>query len=452
MFGRKGGLAAKQNAPVWLTENGHQGADRSIRWDEDSDNLDYPDILVVDRTTMTADVLQRIDKNKLDRAQTSIWDKLIHVETIIVITQSEFSTHSSRPPAGRPDSPFSGHLRGPHRYSNYYILLAVISARSVPGGSEIRASDWHFFKYIDAVEGFGFLIGTDRYKNPPGPTGAREAELHTVRGLDIADNSGHHLGFALTALNMDRHRNSRWPYGPGRLVLLPPPTEPIGEAIEKIVSVYKGASPFAEAPSAWARQIPSARADQVQAQIEQVEGWRGKSDGQIEGLRQQKSEMLGHQRLLYAKCSYLENAVGLAFKARGFAKIGSRGGRGTGDGVLGSSTNGYQRAVVEVKSADKKTGRRHIVQCNKWVNDLVKHSKASVKGVFVPWLRIPEVDRAQDIFRAQRARLRDQQRRVHHPKLRPVRGGKKGSGRGSSWQERNRAENHGRQGVLHDVL
>ena len=385
MLWRRRGHAARQDALVWLLGNGHPSADRSVGWDEDFGNLSDPDVLIVDLTTLTAPVLQRINKDKLNQAQTSIRDKLLHGGTIVVITQPEFSTLSSCPLAGRPDGPFGGGpLRDPYGYSNYYAVPAIVSTRKVPAGSEIRAVDGHPFReYIDAVEGFDFLIGVDGDKLPTGPTGAREVVLCRVPRWDIADNSGHRLGFALAPLDLDRRRNPQRVYGTGRLVLLPPPTEPIDDAIGKILSVYKGAAPSAGAPPAWADQISPERAEQIQAQIERLEGRRGEIDGQIADLQQQKGEILGHRRLLYAKGPDLEDAVGLAFRALGFAEIGRRGGRDAGDLVFDASTNGYQRAIVEVKGADKRTGQRHMVQCNKWVDDLVERSGASVKGVFV---------------------------------------------------------------------
>lgn len=385
MLWRRRGHAARQDALVWLLGNGHPSADRSVGWDEDFGNLSDPDMLIDDLTALAAPVLQRINKYKLDQAQMSIRDKLFHGGTIVVITQPEFSTLSSLLLASRPDDPFGGGpLRDSYKYSNYHVVPAFVSTRKTPAGSEIRAVDEHPFKeYIDAVEGFDFLISVDSNKLPTGPTGAREARLCRVPGWDVADNSGHRLGFALAPLDLDRRRNPQGAPGPGRPVLLPPPTEPIDNAIGKILSVYKGAAPFAEAPPAWADQISPERAEQVQAQIEQLEGRRGEIDGQIADLRQQKSEILGYRRLLYAKGPNLKDAVGLTFRALGFAEIDRHGGRDAGDLVFDASANGYQRAVVEVKGADKRTGQRHMVQCNKWADDLVERGGASVKGVFI---------------------------------------------------------------------
>ena len=163
----------------------------------------------------------------------------------------------------------------------------------------------------------------------------------------------------------------------------PPPTGPIDGATGKALSVYKAAAPSAEAPPARADQISPERAGQARAQIEQLEAKRGEIDCQIAGLRQQKSEMLGRRRLLYAKGPDLEDAAGLAFRAPGLAEIGRRGGRDAGDLVFGASASGCQRAIAEAKGADKRTGRRRMVQRSKRADDLAERSGASVKGAFV---------------------------------------------------------------------
>ena len=376
--------AAGLDRRVWLLGNTRQGADRSFGWDEDFGNLSDPDVLIVDLTTLTEDVLQRIDKTKLDQAQRSIGDKLFYGGTTVVITQPEFSTSSSRPLAGRPDSPFGGRLRDPYTYSNYHILPAVVSTKKVPTGFEIRArSDHPFRDYIDAVESFGFIVGVDADRLPPGPMGDRQAELGMLEEWSITDNSGHHLGFGLAALVPDRFGHMRTASDSGRLVFLPPPTEPIDRAIERIVSIYKEILPSDEAPPAWAAQIPFEGPDQLQIEIEQIKAQRVEIDGRIAGLVQKKDEITAHRRLLHAKGPDLEDAVGLAFRALGFAEIASRGGRDAADLIFDAATNGYQRVVVEVKGADKRTKHRHIVQCNKWADDLAERSGESIKGVLV---------------------------------------------------------------------
>ena len=229
---------------VCILGTAHPAADRSIKWDEDFGNLSDPDVLIVDLTTLTADILQRTDKDKLDQARMSIADKILYGGTVVVITQPRIQTLSGDALAGRR---VASPLRIPdyyHIYSNYDALPVFISTREVPDGYEIRVGDGHPFKeYIDAVESFGFLIDVDDDNLPPGPTGAREAGLCRVQEWDITDNSGHQLGFALAGVRLDHHGRPQGDPGPGRMILLPPPTEPIGEAIGRILSVYGKTAP-----------------------------------------------------------------------------------------------------------------------------------------------------------------------------------------------------------------
>ena len=244
MYGHGGGRAAGQDMRVWILGTAHPAADRSIKWDEDFGNLSDPDVLIVDLTTLTADILQRTDKDKLDQARTSIADKILYGGTVVVITQPKIQTLSGDALAGRR---VASPLRIPdyyHIYSNYDALPVFIRTREVPDGYEIRVGDGHPFKeYIDAVESFGFLIDIDDDNLPPGPTGAREAGLCRVQGWDITDNSGHQLGLALTGVRLDHRGRPQGDLGPGRMILLPPPTGPIGEAIERILSIYEKIAP-----------------------------------------------------------------------------------------------------------------------------------------------------------------------------------------------------------------
>ena len=372
--GRSG--AAGSDALIWLLGNTHPGADRSLEWDEDFGNLSDPDVLIVDLTTLTEHTLQRIDKAKLYRAQSSIRDKLLYKGTTIVITQPAFSTCSSLP--------LGDDSHDPCTYSNYHILPAIVSTRKVPTGFKIRARIDHMFRdYIDAVESFDFLLDVGGGKLPANPTGTRHSELARSQEWDITDNSGHHIGLSLIAAGPDPLGRLQRVPASGLLAFLPPPTEPICDAIERILSVYRGTLSPAEAPPAWTEQIPFEGPDHVQSRIEQLERQKAKIDGQIAGLNRQKNEIMNHRRLLYAKGPGLEDAVGLAFKTLGFAEISKCGGRDAADWIFDARTNGYRHAVVEVKGADKRTKHRHIVQCNKWADDLAGRSGESVKGVLV---------------------------------------------------------------------
>ena len=127
-----------------------------------------PDVLIVDLTALTGQILRSTNKTELDQAQKSIAGKLLYGGTIVAITPPEFSTLSSRPLAGRPDSPFGGKPLDPYIYSNYHILPINIVTTTVRDSHVIRAGDGHCFKgYIDAVKGYNFVIGSVTDKIPP---------------------------------------------------------------------------------------------------------------------------------------------------------------------------------------------------------------------------------------------------------------------------------------------
>ena len=244
MLGRKGGRAAKKGRRVWLLGRHHPGADRSLEWDGKFGNLSDPDVVIVDLTGLTDDTLQRIDKGNLDQAQASIWDKLLYGGTVVVVTQPEFSIRPGGPPTGRPAGAYGrADATGPHAYSNYHILPINIVTTTVQANSVIKAVDGHLFKgYIDAVKSYNFLISVDK-ELPPHSASEPPAKLRWLHDWDITDNSGRVLGLVLEVEELDHHGRLRQAPRPGHLVLLPPPTEPIGEAIGRILSVYGWTAP-----------------------------------------------------------------------------------------------------------------------------------------------------------------------------------------------------------------
>ena len=244
MLGRKGGRAAKKGRRVWLLGRHHPGADRSLGWDGSFGNLSDPDVVIVDLAGLTRDVLQRIDKDTLDQAQASIWDKLLYGGTVIVITRPKLSIRPGGPPTGRPAGLYGRAApAGPYAYSNYHILPINIVTTTVQANSVIKAADGHRFKgYIDAVKSYNFLIKVDENLPPPSAS-EPPAKLRWLHEWDITNNSGCVLGLVLEVEELDHHGRLRQAPRPGHLVLLPPPTEPIGEAIGRILSVYGKTTP-----------------------------------------------------------------------------------------------------------------------------------------------------------------------------------------------------------------
>ena len=388
MFG-KGGRAAKKNTTVWLLGRDHPGADRSLEWDGSFGNLSDPDVVIVDLTALTEQILRSTNKTELDQAQKSIESKLLYGGTVVAITQPKFSIPSRRPLEGSPASPYGGQLLVPYRYSNYHILPIDVVTTVVQANHVIRAGDKHRFKgYIDAVKGYNFVIDSVTDKIPPDPTGAPPATLLQLWEWDITDNSGRVLGLELEVAKSNHHGRLRQAPGPGRLVLLPPPTEQIDEAIGRILSVYK-ASPPAGAPPAWAERLSPGPAGENRKRIAELEGRKAKIQGEIDDLARRNDRILAHRRLLYSDGAELEDAVVEAFRALGFGDIERMGNRDEEDASFGMGGGGgggtlYSRCAIEAKGAGKGTKMRHILQCSRWAEQRAAAEGRPVKGVFVP--------------------------------------------------------------------
>lgn len=377
------GPSENRNAEVWLLGNSHPAADRSIDWHDRLPNLGDPDVLILDMTTLTKEVLHGIDSREIEQAQRAIRDKLLAGNvTVIVITQPAFSDPPAYRGLVRLISPKGGVLSDLGAHSSYRLLPVLLSTESVRTGKRIIVDDGHDFKaYLDAVTHYGFYISeyAERIDGHGLP-------LHFERedGQNVEDNSGHDLGFVLTFGATDGGGSTR-PKSRGRLVFLPPPTEPSGAAIEKILSVYGKASPGGEAPPAWSNALSLPQAEQLQEKISRLEGHVTEVLEEVDELKRQKGEILSHRRLLHSRGPDLEDAVVQAFRVLGFDDIMPMGGADEEDAAfdMGGITL-YSYGVVEAKGADRGTLMQHILQCKKWANQRAVTDGKLSKGIFVP--------------------------------------------------------------------
>ena len=387
MLWRRGSRAAERDTRVWLLGRAHPSADRSIGWNDDPfPNLSDPDALVVDLATLTAPVLERIGKAKLDQARELIRDKTLNGGTVIVITHPLFW-------ADPPLTPNKSRLSTPdlsagnsRTYSNYDIFPTRLATKNVPDGEAIEVDDEHDFKkYMDNVHRFSFYIMDYSPRAVSGRLGSSiNIELTPVKGQGVRDNSGHALGLTLTAVVVDHYDSTSNPYeNAGRLVFLPPPTEPTGVAIERILSACGKAAPHAEAPPAWAERLLPGPAGRHQARIAELEERKAKIQGEIDGLARQNGRILAHRRLLYSDGPELEDAVVEAFKALGFDDIERMGKADEEDAAFAMDGTRYSRAVVEAKGAAKGAQLQHILQCTMWAARRAAADGRPMKGILV---------------------------------------------------------------------
>ena len=388
MPGTDGGIPAPQDHSVWLLGNTHPNADRSVRWDDEPfPYLGDPDALVVDLTTLTGPELERIGKTKLDQAGQLIRDKLFSRGTVVAITQPLLQIDPDRPQgADRPALHTPRYAPNPNAYTNYQIFPIKISTRDVPDGGTILVGPDHTFRdYVGHVGKFSFYI--ERH-TPRDILDVSKRSVNTaltaVRGQEIKDNSGPDLGLTLAVGAAGDHPAKSPHKGTGQLVFLPPPTEPIDEAIGRILSALGKNAPHAEPLPVWAEQLSLGHANEYKEQTAKLKEDKAKIEGEIDSLARTTGEILAHRRLLYTKGPELEDAVVRAFKALGFGDIEAMGSADEEDAAfaMGDGTR-YARGVVEAKGSDRGAQMQHILQCKKWANQRVAVDGKASKGILV---------------------------------------------------------------------
>ena len=350
---------------IWILGNKHTHADKSILWDEPFPNLGDPDVLIVDLTPLTKEILDRTDKDKLNQLSFILRDKFLHGGTIIVLTPSE-------PP------PIS-----------YSFLPVAPSFTSVPDGFSIKPDPDHYFmSYLKAVKKFTFCISDfdlDRinFSLNSDYTGFN-IRCIPVSGQVVVDNSGHRLG-ATFSIFVQKNGVMTHAEESGKLVFLPPYTESSDDALEKIICRYRPTGVNKEPEPQWAVNIRLPSLDDIQNKIDTLESQQKELQAQAIALTKEKQILLGHKRLLYSKHSELEDAVANAFKVLGFPEIRKLREQNFEDWVFDfKHEKDVKYGVIEVKGADKRTKQNDIIQCSKWVDERTEIDNKISKGIFVP--------------------------------------------------------------------
>ena len=350
---------------IWILGNKHTHADKSILWDEPFPNLGDPDVLIVDLTPLTKEILDRTDKDKLNQLYSILRDKFLHGGTIIILTPTE------PPPV------------------LYYFLPVIPSFTLVPDGFSIKSDpDHRFMSYLEAVKKFTFYISNfdlDRinfslssdYPNS-------NIRCMPVSDQGVADNSGHRLG-ATFSIFIQENGVVTHVKESGKLVFLPPYTESSDDALEKIICRYRQTSANKEPEPQWAANIILPSLNDIQNKINALESKKKELQTQADTLTQEKQILLDHKRLLYSKHSELEDAVANAFKVLGFPEIRKLREQNFEDWVFDfEHEKDVKYGVIEVKGADKRTKQNDIIQCSKWVDERMEIDNKISKGIFVP--------------------------------------------------------------------
>ena len=350
---------------IWILGNKHTHADKSILWDEPFPNLGDPDVLIVDLTPLTKEILDRTDQDKLNQLSSVLRDKFLHGGTIIVLTPS------------KPLSTF------------YYFLPVVPSFTPVPDGFSIKPDPDHWFmSYLEAVKKFTFyirhfdsdhinhLLNSD-YIGP-------NTSCSSVSDQGVTDNSGHRLG-ATFSIFIQENGVVTHVKESGKLVFLPPYTESSDDALEKIICRYRQTGINKEPEPPWTASVRLSSLDNIQNKINALESKKKELQTQTDALTQEKQILLDHKRLLYSKHSELEDAVANAFKVLGFPEIRKLREQNFEDWVFDfKHEKDVKYGVIEVKGADKRTKQNDIIQCSKWVDERMEIDNKISKGIFVP--------------------------------------------------------------------
>ena len=359
-------IAARPRA--WVLGSAHPSADRSIAWGDPFPNFSDPDVLIVDLTTLTVPVLERMDGQKLAEARQSIRDKYYSRGIVVVITQPSFSVTKE-----------SGTC------TNYSMLPIELQTKKVPKGRAIMWGNHEIFRaYRPHVEHFSFYIESyDSCLIRPPFAMLENFRFFVPPGLEIQDRSQHYLGAMLTVSELDDAELRLSVNEMGQLVLLPPPTGLVHDAIGSILSVYGKAPLREEVPPAWVEKVAIQKGMQLKAKITNLREQGDQIWARMDALARERDGVLGHRRLLYSKGGDLEAAVANAFRLLGI-EAEQAGGADKEDCVLAMDAGGYAHGVVEVKGADGRTRQQDIVQCGKWVDVWYAREGKLPKGVFVP--------------------------------------------------------------------
>ena len=364
---------------IWILGNEHTHADKSILWDEPFPNLGDPDVLIVDLTPLTKEILDRTDQDKLNQLSFILRDKFLHGGTIIVLTPSE---------------PLS---------VSYDFLPVAPSFTSVPDGFNIKPNSGHYFmSYLKAVKKFTFYIqrfGSGSIDlSPSSDHTGPDISCSPVSDQGVTDNSGHRLG-ATFSIFIQENDVVRRAEGSGKLVFLPPYTESSDDALEKIICRYRQTGVNKEPEPQWAANVILPSLNDIQNKINALESKKKELQTQAYTLTQEKQILLDHKRLLYSKHSELEDAVANAFKILGFPEIRKLREQNFEDWVFDfKHEKDVKYGVIEVKGADKRTKQNDIIQCSKWVDERMEIDNKISKGIFIPnqYCQIPYPKSSKD--------------------------------------------------------
>jgi len=206
---------------IWVLGNEKTKAEKSISWSSFFPNFADADVIIIDLTTFTADILKQINKKKLNYAKNQLYDKYLNRGTIIFITSPSFEIDDNGT-----------------KYSNYHLSPIHIQTREVPKGTVIHDNgdeDNFYFPYLQKVGTFDFYIEKINDVENVTKLTTESKEFHDKLSIDtfynVWDNTEHILGTRfLSPLKL----------GDGDVVFLPPTHKiSVTKGINKIIDIYQ---------------------------------------------------------------------------------------------------------------------------------------------------------------------------------------------------------------------
>lgn len=347
---------------VWVIGEKNTNADKSIDWDSKFSNLVDPDIVIVNLSSLTTDVLERIDKSKFEQARLDLHDKFLGGGKIIFITAS-FIDYSN-----------------PTVYSNYDLAPVHFQTTDVLEANKINFDEKNneFGPYLKEIGNFNFYLDSIRatYQLAWRMKKSREEDIPFMNSsqYNVKDKSGHTIGCSLSIKGQD-----------GIAIFLPPSSKLSGQdSINKILECL-GKSTVDEVIPDWALKISLPDVNNIESNIKQLKSQMNITQQKIEQLQSEKKKIQNHLRLLYCKSTPLENAVIEAFKLLGFDEIRKIREPNKEDWVFEfKHEKQFKYGIIEVKGSDTRTKQGDIVQSSKWVDERFAIDKSVSKGIFIP--------------------------------------------------------------------
>lgn len=381
-----------ESKSVLLLGGKNTNVDESFEWDyELTPNIHEPDIIIIDLTTLTQQVLANNTK-KYEELTQLLFNKFINHGFIIFITNPKISS--------------SGYILS-NSATNYFLSPIEFETIETAPGKKMNYDPSHPFKnYLQSVETFSFhlnlkrmssiferIVGSNRYSglmlyqiNTESRKNAHNNiynnyRIETIGGSLATDNSSNILsvGYQIEVYQIESGTNGKT----GKVFYLPPSTLPNSEYINLLLTDL-GVSQVQEIFPDWVHQVKIPGLDKVQKEMDGLINRQNALTNLISVTQKRKERLERYYNLLVSYGSILESTVYDAFKELGFTDLNNDRGKGNEDWRFEFNTKSeIKYGVIEVHGTEGNIGLEKINQCKKWVDDYAINFGEEAKGIFI---------------------------------------------------------------------